>query len=116
MDTHELSRRFPRSEKYTTAWVQDGGMGSHPLWMAEWLSERLNLQSGIRVLDLGCGRARSSIFLAQELDRRHDERRLDIMVCLTTTDRPGQHRRDCNSGGGRWALLDLYPPDWPPPC
>ena len=66
MDTHQLSRRFPRSEKYTPAWVQDGGMGSHPLWMAEWLSERLNLRSGMRVLDLGCGRARSSIFLAQE--------------------------------------------------
>jgi cyclopropane fatty-acyl-phospholipid synthase-like methyltransferase len=66
MDTRELSRRFPRSEKYTPAWVQGGGMGSHPLWMAEWLSERLNLQSGMRVLDLGCGRARSSIFLAQE--------------------------------------------------
>jgi hypothetical protein len=23
MDTHELSRRFPRSEKYTMAWVQE---------------------------------------------------------------------------------------------
>jgi SAM-dependent methyltransferase len=41
-------------------------MGSHPLWMAEWLSEAVALRPGLRVLDLGCGWARSSIFLAKE--------------------------------------------------
>jgi SAM-dependent methyltransferase len=68
MGTPELKLRFPRSEKYTLEWIQAGGMGSHPLWMAEWLCEKLDLQPGMRVLDLGCGRARSSIFLAQELE------------------------------------------------
>jgi cyclopropane fatty-acyl-phospholipid synthase-like methyltransferase len=43
-------------------------MGSHPLRMAEWLCERLELRVGMRVLDLGCGRALSSIFLAREFD------------------------------------------------
>jgi SAM-dependent methyltransferase len=41
-------------------------MGSHPLWMAEWLSEAIELRAGMRVLDLGCGWARSSVFLARE--------------------------------------------------
>jgi SAM-dependent methyltransferase len=41
-------------------------MGPHVLWLAEWLSQRLELKPGMRVLDLGCGRAASSIFLAKE--------------------------------------------------
>ena len=36
------------------------------MWMAEWLAEALDLQPGMRVLDLGCGRAASSIFLRHE--------------------------------------------------
>ena len=61
-----MDRRFPRSEKYASDWIEAGGMGSHPLWMAEWLSEALELRPGMRLLDLGCGRARSSMFLAGE--------------------------------------------------
>ena len=34
--------------------------------MAEWLTEALDLRPGMRVLDLGCGRASSSIFLHRE--------------------------------------------------
>jgi cyclopropane fatty-acyl-phospholipid synthase-like methyltransferase len=41
-------------------------MGSNVLWMTEWLCQELALEPGMRVLDLGCGRAKSSIFLARE--------------------------------------------------
>jgi cyclopropane fatty-acyl-phospholipid synthase-like methyltransferase len=34
--------------------------------MAEWLTSALDLRPGMRVLDLGCGRAASSIFLHRE--------------------------------------------------
>jgi cyclopropane fatty-acyl-phospholipid synthase-like methyltransferase len=34
--------------------------------MTEWLTEALDLRPGMRVLDLGCGRALSSIFLRRE--------------------------------------------------
>src|SRR5262249_41615259 len=38
----------------------------NPLWLTEWLCEAINLRPGMRVLDLGCGRALSSIFLHRE--------------------------------------------------
>jgi SAM-dependent methyltransferase len=43
-----------------------GSGGANPLWLAEWLSEALDLRPGMRVLDLGCGRALSSVFLRRE--------------------------------------------------
>jgi len=39
---------------------------ANPLWIAEWLAEEMDLRPGMRVLDLGCGRAASSIFLHRE--------------------------------------------------
>src|SRR5262249_1342271 len=62
----EIARRFPRAHQYSEEWVREGAMGSHPLWIAEWLANDLGLQPGMRVLDLGCGKAKSSIFLARE--------------------------------------------------
>jgi cyclopropane fatty-acyl-phospholipid synthase-like methyltransferase len=41
-------------------------MGPNALWLAEWLSQAMELRPGMRVLDLGCGKASSSIFLARE--------------------------------------------------
>jgi cyclopropane fatty-acyl-phospholipid synthase-like methyltransferase len=66
VDDHEIARRFPRTQKYSLDWITRGGMGSHPLWMTEWLSQKFDLRPGMRVLDLGCGYARSSAFLAKE--------------------------------------------------
>lgn len=43
-------------------------MGPNVLWLTEWLCESMELKPGMRVLDLGCGKALSSIFLARELD------------------------------------------------
>lgn len=57
---------FPRSSRYEPAWVLDNQMGPNALWLAEWLAEALPLKAGMRVLDLGCGRAMTSIFLAKE--------------------------------------------------
>ena len=59
---------FPRSNAYDPQWVAENQMGPNVLWLAEWLAERMDLSPGMRVLDLGCGRAISSIFLAREFD------------------------------------------------
>ncbi len=58
--------RFPRSSRYDGRWIVDNLMGPHVLWLAEQLCEALVLEPGMRVLDLGCGKAISSIFLAKE--------------------------------------------------
>ncbi len=69
---HQLtSERFPRSLRYHPDWIRAGASGgANPLWLAEWLTEAMHLQPGMRVLDLGCGRAMSSIFLCREFGVR----------------------------------------------
>lgn len=59
--------RFPRSSQYHPEWVlAHASGGANALWITEWLAEQLDLRPGMRVLDLGCGRASSSIFLRRE--------------------------------------------------
>ncbi len=67
MDGRLLSPRFPRSNAYHPDWVLAGvSGGANPLWLTEWLAPALDLKPGMRVLDLGCGRALSSVFLRRE--------------------------------------------------
>ena len=57
---------FPRSAAYDEAWVAENRMGPNALWLAETLAERMTLEPGMRVMDLGCGKGLSSVFLARE--------------------------------------------------
>ena len=69
--TLDLTRaEFPRSSGYDAAWMLDNQMGPNALWLAEWLTESMKLEPGMRVLDLGCGKAMTSIFLAREFGVR----------------------------------------------
>jgi cyclopropane fatty-acyl-phospholipid synthase-like methyltransferase len=66
-DQRFLSERFPRSSRYHPEWIIGSGSGgANSLWLTEWLADALDLRSGMRVLDLGCGLAASSIFLCRE--------------------------------------------------
>jgi SAM-dependent methyltransferase len=63
-----MTTRFPRSAKYNSAWLAASvSGGANPLYLTEWLTAAMELQPGMRVLDLSCGRAASSIFLRREL-------------------------------------------------
>jgi len=66
-DQRLVSERFPRSSQYHPEWVMTHASGgANALWLTEWLTTVLDLRPGMRVLDLGCGRAASSIFLRSE--------------------------------------------------
>ena len=61
------SPRFPRASKYHPDWVlANASGGANALQLAEWLSEAVEIRPGMRVLDLGCGKASTSIFFARE--------------------------------------------------
>lgn len=66
---HRLTlAKYPRSGKYDAGWALANMMGPNPLWLVEALLQAMHLKPGMRVLDLGCGKAITSIFLARELD------------------------------------------------
>lgn len=66
-DDRLLSALFPRASRYNPDWViANASGGANALWLTEWLTSALELRPGMRVLDLGCGRASSSIFLRRE--------------------------------------------------
>lgn len=70
MDLAELTQhdRYPLSAKYDPAWVLGLDMGPHPLWQLEDLLNDLDIRPGAKVLDLGCGKGATSVFLARERD------------------------------------------------
>jgi cyclopropane fatty-acyl-phospholipid synthase-like methyltransferase len=58
--------RYPRTCKYDPEWLVELDMGCPTFWLLESLCEAMELKPGMRVLDLGCGKAGGSIFLAKE--------------------------------------------------
>src|SRR5947209_10635964 len=67
VDERLISDRFPRASGYRPEWVlASASSAANALWLTEWLAEAIDLRPGMRVLDLGCGRALSSVFLRRE--------------------------------------------------
>lgn len=61
-----IDDKFPLSSKYDPGWQLENEMGSPCLWLIEGLTRKMELKPGMRILDLGCGKAMTSIFLAKE--------------------------------------------------
>ncbi len=53
-------------KNYDASFVLENMMGPNVIKIAEELTQRLDLKPGMKLLDLGCGKALSSIFLAKE--------------------------------------------------
>ena len=66
MRARMINPAFPKASQYDPDWVFDNEMGPNVLWLTEWATRDLNLKPSMKVLDLGCGKALSSIFLAEE--------------------------------------------------
>lgn len=57
---------FPLSAEYDRSWIKKNSMGENVLYNLESLCEIIEFKEGMRVLDLGCGKAASAIFLSKE--------------------------------------------------
>ncbi len=69
---YEIMRneKYPLSLKYDYDWILENSMGSHCLWLQEALAGAMELRADMKLLDMGCGKAISSIFLAKEFGCR----------------------------------------------
>ena len=61
-----VDAKYPLAAKYDPEWMFENKMGGQCLWLIESLSRIMDLKPGMRVLDMGCGAALTSIFLAKE--------------------------------------------------
>src|SRR5678815_3340304 len=94
-DSRLISDRFPRSSRYHPDWVlTHASGGANSLWLTEWLTEALDLRPGMRVLDLGCGKASSSIFLRREFGVQ-----VWATDCLLYTSDAADERSSVDLGG-----------------
>ena len=60
--------KYPKTAKYDQDWIAENWMGPNPLWLLEELCQNLDLHPGMKVLDMGCGKGLTSVFLAKEYD------------------------------------------------
>ena len=71
-DSHDARRTIgfpaiPSVVELPSQWVMASASGgANALWLIEWLAEAMDLRPNMRVLDLGCGLAASSVFLRHE--------------------------------------------------
>ncbi|MDX1357371.1 MAG: methyltransferase domain-containing protein [Clostridia bacterium] len=63
-----MNKGFPRTAKYDPEWMKANMMGPNAIMLLERLSEHMGFSREMRVLDLGCGRGITSVFLAREFD------------------------------------------------
>ena len=60
----------PKSDQFDIEWMLANEMGPNAVWLAEILAERMKLKKAVRLLDLGCGRGMTSVFLAKAYDAK----------------------------------------------
>ena len=59
-------KEYPKTRKYDKNWIAENRMGPNPILLMEELCENLDLHPGMKVLDMGCGKGLTSVFLAKE--------------------------------------------------
>ena len=51
VDQRLVHPRFPQTSKYDPDWMLENPFGANPLWIAEWLTASMSIETGMRVLD-----------------------------------------------------------------
>ena len=59
-------KTYPRTKNYDPQWIEANQMWANPILLMEALCDNLDLRPGMKVLDMGCGKGLTSIFLAKE--------------------------------------------------
>ena len=62
----DVTMKFEKSQKYNQDFLKENMMGPNCIKLLEDLIKDVHIEKGMRVLDLGCGKGLTSIFLAQE--------------------------------------------------
>ncbi|ARS36401.1 SAM-dependent methyltransferase [Pontibacter actiniarum] len=91
MAKQQLQHVFPKALQYDPTWVRKHSMGENVLFNLESLTKSLELRPGMRVLDLGCGKAISSIFLAREFG-------VTVYAVDEAVSASGNYQRICHAG------------------
>jgi cyclopropane fatty-acyl-phospholipid synthase-like methyltransferase len=81
MNTIQANRYFPLSSRYDEQWVRKNSLGENVLYNLESLCDVLELKPGMKILDLGSGKAISAIFLSNEFQVKVWA--VDSMMCPT---------------------------------
>ena len=80
-------------------------MGACSLWLAESLLEHIVVPVGTQVIDVGCGKAMSSVFLARELGVRLTA--LDLWIDAASNQQPEHLASDWQDG-----FETFHNPEW----
>ena len=83
--------RYPQSPRYDAVWLVENMMGPCSVWLIEALTHVMPLLRRERVMDLGCGKAMSSIFLAREFGAKVEA--IDLWIRAEEKAAPNCRRR-----------------------
>ena len=67
--TPDISK-YPEINEYSRNMIYEEKMGPGGLYLAALMARKLNLKPGMKVLDLGCGKGATSVFLAKNYNVR----------------------------------------------
>ncbi len=57
-----IKDKYPLTAKYDFKWTKENSLGSNAVLLAESLSRVMDLKPGMRVMDMGCGKAAQLYF------------------------------------------------------
>jgi hypothetical protein len=81
-------KEYPRSATYDPEWVLENLMGPNVLWLAEALSQVMDLQPGMRVLDMAIG-AFTDRHGGSTIGKRLERSMLHMPICCQTVGGSG---------------------------